>query len=342
MYLPRAHDAARSTLNTASAYVRPARRLGAELRAASRGELVVLRLAVVLGESPLGLHPARGPRVGAARRRARGPRRSASRPTSRESSRDGVAVSWPEDERLEHQHVERALEECEVTGWRHWRFPGNVPGKGAQKSPDGQATRDIRHSTSAEGWLERERARGGHASCGITVASESGREIGSRATRRSAHGGPAMTEYARRSIVDRMRGAALLDVATYEEVEHDNEATGQAAVVVVIVADLHGDRRGLARWSVDHHRRRSGAVLGVAVLVGDDLRDRRQAAGRHGDVGRAAPHDRVRAGTGRAHDLRDHPDPRRAGARGGRGLAAVHRRSSRFVRRSISRRGRRF
>jgi hypothetical protein len=45
-----------------------------------------------------------------------------------------------------------------------------------------------------------------------------------------------MTEYARRSIVDRMRGAALLDVATYEEVEHDNEATGQAAVVVIVVA----------------------------------------------------------------------------------------------------------
>ncbi len=45
-----------------------------------------------------------------------------------------------------------------------------------------------------------------------------------------------MTEYARRSIVDRMRGAAMLDVATYEEVEHDQEATGQAAVVVVIVA----------------------------------------------------------------------------------------------------------
>src|SRR3954447_26333689 len=45
-----------------------------------------------------------------------------------------------------------------------------------------------------------------------------------------------MTEYAHRSIVDRMRGAAMLDVATYEEVEHDNDATGQAAVVVVIVA----------------------------------------------------------------------------------------------------------
>jgi hypothetical protein len=45
-----------------------------------------------------------------------------------------------------------------------------------------------------------------------------------------------MAEYARRSVVDRMRGAALLDIATYEEVEHDTDATGQAAVVVVIVA----------------------------------------------------------------------------------------------------------
>src|SRR5690349_20426942 len=45
-----------------------------------------------------------------------------------------------------------------------------------------------------------------------------------------------MTEYAHRSIVDRMRGAAMLDVATYEEVEHDERATGQAAVVVLIVA----------------------------------------------------------------------------------------------------------
>ena len=45
-----------------------------------------------------------------------------------------------------------------------------------------------------------------------------------------------MTEYARRSVADRMRGAAMLDIATYEEVEHDNDATGQAAVVVIIVA----------------------------------------------------------------------------------------------------------
>ena len=39
-----------------------------------------------------------------------------------------------------------------------------------------------------------------------------------------------------RSLLDRMRGAALLDVATYEEVEHDQTATGQAAVVVSIAA----------------------------------------------------------------------------------------------------------
>ena len=38
------------------------------------------------------------------------------------------------------------------------------------------------------------------------------------------------------SLVNRMIGAASLDVATYEEVEHDHQATGQAAVVVVIAA----------------------------------------------------------------------------------------------------------
>jgi hypothetical protein len=40
----------------------------------------------------------------------------------------------------------------------------------------------------------------------------------------------------KRSIVDRMRGAAMLDVATYEEVEADTSATGQAAIVVAIAA----------------------------------------------------------------------------------------------------------
>ena len=41
---------------------------------------------------------------------------------------------------------------------------------------------------------------------------------------------------ARRSIWDRMKGAAMLDVATYEEVEADTTATSQAAGVVAIVA----------------------------------------------------------------------------------------------------------
>jgi hypothetical protein len=39
-----------------------------------------------------------------------------------------------------------------------------------------------------------------------------------------------------RSMTDRMKGAAMLDIATYEEVEADTTATGQAATVVAIVA----------------------------------------------------------------------------------------------------------
>jgi hypothetical protein len=47
-----------------------------------------------------------------------------------------------------------------------------------------------------------------------------------------AHAGTASS----RSITERMIGAAKLDVATYEEVEHDSSATTQAAIVVSIVA----------------------------------------------------------------------------------------------------------
>ncbi len=45
-----------------------------------------------------------------------------------------------------------------------------------------------------------------------------------------------METYRGRSITDRMMGAAMLDIATYEEVEADTTATGQAAAVVAIVA----------------------------------------------------------------------------------------------------------
>ncbi len=42
------------------------------------------------------------------------------------------------------------------------------------------------------------------------------------------------------SMIDRMIGAARLDVNTYEEVEHDRSATGQAILVVVLGAIAAG------------------------------------------------------------------------------------------------------
>lgn len=45
-----------------------------------------------------------------------------------------------------------------------------------------------------------------------------------------------MSPMPQRSIVERMFGAAMLSAPTYEEVEHDRGATGQAFVVVVLGA----------------------------------------------------------------------------------------------------------
>lgn len=42
------------------------------------------------------------------------------------------------------------------------------------------------------------------------------------------------------SFVERMMGAARLQVTTYEEVEHDHSATGQAALVVVLASIAAG------------------------------------------------------------------------------------------------------
>ena len=50
------------------------------------------------------------------------------------------------------------------------------------------------------------------------------------------------------SITERMKGAALLNNATYEEVEADTTATGQAAVVVALGAVAAGI--GMARGGV--------------------------------------------------------------------------------------------
>lgn len=85
-----------------------------------------------------------------------------------------------------------------------------------------------------------------------------------------------MNVVAHRSIWDRMRGAALLDAGTYEEVEHDGGATGQAAAVVAMTAAaqaigasgagltaLVGAALGaLVGW---------GVWAGVTYLIGDKL-----------------------------------------------------------------------
>ena len=41
------------------------------------------------------------------------------------------------------------------------------------------------------------------------------------------------------TITDRMRGAAMLDVPTYEAIEADRSATGQALTVVIIVIKIN-------------------------------------------------------------------------------------------------------
>jgi hypothetical protein len=77
-----------------------------------------------------------------------------------------------------------------------------------------------------------------------------------------------------------MKGAALLDIATYEEVEADTTATAQAAGVVAIVAVCSAI--GAA-----------GSVHRLAGLGRPDLPHRRQTAERYRDLGRAAAHTRL-------------------------------------------------
>lgn len=79
-----------------------------------------------------------------------------------------------------------------------------------------------------------------------------------------------------RSMVDRMMGAAFLDIDTFEDVEHDQTATLQAATVVAIVAvaaaigqsplgivgAVKGAAAALVGWLV---------WAGITYLVGDKL-----------------------------------------------------------------------
>ena len=82
--------------------------------------------------------------------------------------------------------------------------------------------------------------------------------------------------YANRTIIDRMIGAAKLDVPTYEEVEHNESLTTQAAMVVAIAAVaraiggvdggsaqiLSGLMTALSMWIV---------WAGVTYVIGDKL-----------------------------------------------------------------------
>jgi hypothetical protein len=61
------------------------------------------------------------------------------------------------------------------------------------------------------------------------------------------------------SFFDRMKGAALLDVPVYEEVEADTTATGQAAAVVLI-ASVAG-AIGRAGWGP------SGIIMGLLMTL---------------------------------------------------------------------------
>lgn len=85
-----------------------------------------------------------------------------------------------------------------------------------------------------------------------------------------------METASKRRMVDRMKGAALLDVSIYEEVEADTTATGQAAAVVAIVAVAQGvGSMGLGGGGM------IGAVLGsllgwlvwagITYLIGDKI-----------------------------------------------------------------------
>jgi hypothetical protein len=81
---------------------------------------------------------------------------------------------------------------------------------------------------------------------------------------------------ARRSLTDRMIGAALLKVDVYEEVEHDEGATGQAAIVVGLVAVA----AAIGAWNYGSRGVVAGLLTayvawflwsGITYLIGDKM-----------------------------------------------------------------------
>ncbi len=85
-----------------------------------------------------------------------------------------------------------------------------------------------------------------------------------------------MQAVGRRSLTERMKGAALLEIDAYEEVEADTSATGQAAMVVGIVAlatAIGGVRAGASGFLVGLIETYSRWLLwsGLTYLIGDKL-----------------------------------------------------------------------
>lgn len=67
-----------------------------------------------------------------------------------------------------------------------------------------------------------------------------------------------------RSFVDRMIGAATLDLATFDEVEHDESATVQAVVVVALVAAAQAAAT-LGAGPIGMLEAAAGQIIGVAL-----------------------------------------------------------------------------
>ena len=88
-------------------------------------------------------------------------------------------------------------------------------------------------------------------------------------------------------LVQRMLGAATLNIDTFEEVEADETATMQAAAVVAMVAVASAIGARAARTFL--HLRARCSDHRVADLGRGDLPHRGQAPRRHGDLGRAPP-----------------------------------------------------
>ncbi len=77
-------------------------------------------------------------------------------------------------------------------------------------------------------------------------------------------------------LFQRMIGVLKLDVDTFEEIEHDQGATGQAAIVVLVVALVAGIGGGLGGRFTETSFLGGFLSTAIGVLVGSVDRNWRQ------------------------------------------------------------------